>query len=157
MSRDELDDQLIALLSKDARITNREVARRLEVSEGTVRNRLKRLERLNAARVVAVVRPDAVGLNWGASLRISATPAAMRSVAHALAARNEIPYVALRSGRFNVAATAIIPNRAELFAIVQMIKCLEGVISVAAFEVVRMKKYRVDVASIKNYHVADTE
>ncbi len=145
----DLDEQLIALLSEDARISNREVARQLDVSEGTVRNRLKRLESLGAARVVAIVRPDAMGLNWSGSIRIATTPAAMRTVARVAAARQDVPYVALTTGRFNVRAVAITPTREALFEIVQLIKALDGVIVARVFEVVKMKKLRIDVASIK--------
>ena len=41
---DELDHQLIEILSKDARISNRKIAADLGVTEGTVRGRIKRLQ-----------------------------------------------------------------------------------------------------------------
>ena len=39
---DELDLQLIELLSRDARVSNRKIAAELGVTEGTVRGRIKR-------------------------------------------------------------------------------------------------------------------
>ena len=41
---DDLDLQLIELLSRDARVSNRKVASELGVTEGTVRGRIKRLQ-----------------------------------------------------------------------------------------------------------------
>ena len=41
---DDLDLQLIDLLSRDARVSNRKVASELGVTEGTVRGRIKRLQ-----------------------------------------------------------------------------------------------------------------
>lgn len=41
---DTLDSQLIALLQANARMTVKELSRRLSVSRGTITNRLKRLE-----------------------------------------------------------------------------------------------------------------
>ena len=41
---DELDLQLIELLSRDARVSNRKIAAELGVTEGTVRGRIKRLQ-----------------------------------------------------------------------------------------------------------------
>lgn len=40
---DDLDRQLIAILSSDARVSNRKIAADLGVTEGTVRGRIKRL------------------------------------------------------------------------------------------------------------------
>ena len=41
---DALDHQLIDLLSRDARVSNRKIAAELGVTEGTVRGRIKRLQ-----------------------------------------------------------------------------------------------------------------
>jgi DNA-binding Lrp family transcriptional regulator len=41
---DELDRQLIEILSHDARVSNRKIASSLGVTEGTVRGRIKRLQ-----------------------------------------------------------------------------------------------------------------
>ena len=41
---DQLDRQLIDILAKDARVSNRKIAADLGVTEGTVRGRIKRLQ-----------------------------------------------------------------------------------------------------------------
>jgi Lrp/AsnC family transcriptional regulator for asnA, asnC and gidA len=41
---DEVDRQIVARLSRDARISNRQIASELGVTEGTVRARVKRME-----------------------------------------------------------------------------------------------------------------
>ena len=41
---DELDQQIIQLLSEDARLSNRKIASQLGFTEGTIRSRVKRLE-----------------------------------------------------------------------------------------------------------------
>ena len=41
---DDLDRQLIDILSNDARVSNRKIAADLGVTEGTVRGRIKRLQ-----------------------------------------------------------------------------------------------------------------
>ena len=43
-SLDNLDKQLIDMLSRDARVSNRKIAVELGVTEGTVRGRIKRLQ-----------------------------------------------------------------------------------------------------------------
>ncbi len=58
---DPLDMKMITLLSTAAEESNRELARRLGVSDGTLRTRLRRLEDAGLVRVVAGVDPIATG------------------------------------------------------------------------------------------------
>ena len=50
---DELDQQVIQLLSEDARLSNRKIASQLGFTEGTIRSRVKRLEDENYIRFTA--------------------------------------------------------------------------------------------------------
>lgn len=52
---DEIDRGIIQLLQKDGRLSNRSIAEKLSVSEGTVRNRIKKLKEKNILRVTALV------------------------------------------------------------------------------------------------------
>jgi DNA-binding Lrp family transcriptional regulator len=58
---DELDRALIAQLAVAGHESNREIARRLEVSDATVRARIRRLEHGRLMRLVAGVDPVATG------------------------------------------------------------------------------------------------
>lgn len=58
---DDLDQKLLRLLATDAHESNREFARRLGVSDGTVRARLARMEDAGLTRVVAMVDPVTLG------------------------------------------------------------------------------------------------
>jgi Lrp/AsnC family transcriptional regulator for asnA, asnC and gidA len=49
---------IITLLKDDARITNKEIAKRLEISEGTVRNRIKLLVDGGILKLAGLVSPD---------------------------------------------------------------------------------------------------
>ena len=60
---DERDRQIIALLQEDGRATNANIARKVGVSEGTVRRRLNRLFEDEYIRVVAL--PDSSKLGLG--------------------------------------------------------------------------------------------
>ena len=51
---DELDHRIIELLTLDARVSNRQIAAQLGVTEGTIRGRVKRLEEENCIRLTAV-------------------------------------------------------------------------------------------------------
>ena len=61
-SLDRLDRQIIAALSRDGRMSYRELARSLDISEGTVRMRLSRLQDENLVKVTLVGSPLALGV-----------------------------------------------------------------------------------------------
>ena len=55
---DGTDRKIIAMLRDDGRMTNNEIARTLKISEGTVRNRIKKLTDDGAIRITGLVNPD---------------------------------------------------------------------------------------------------
>ena len=61
---DELAQMIIGELQDDARQSFREIGRKLDVSEGTIRNRVKHLVTSKAMRISAIVNPEKLGLNF---------------------------------------------------------------------------------------------
>jgi Lrp/AsnC family transcriptional regulator for asnA, asnC and gidA len=55
---DETDRQMIRILNQDGRITNNDMATQLNVSEGTVRNRIKKLSDAGLLKVAGLINPD---------------------------------------------------------------------------------------------------
>ncbi|HBQ39888.1 MAG TPA: Lrp/AsnC family transcriptional regulator, partial [Halieaceae bacterium] len=55
---DDIDRQIVVRLSEDARISNRQIATDLGVTEGTVRARVKRMEEERQIRITAVTNID---------------------------------------------------------------------------------------------------
>ncbi|MEY2925617.1 MAG: hypothetical protein RL367_94, partial [Pseudomonadota bacterium] len=62
---DDLDRQLIAILSDDARVSNRKIANDLGVTEGTVRGRIKRLQQ---DKLIAFTAITSLGLEKAGKL-----------------------------------------------------------------------------------------
>jgi Lrp/AsnC family transcriptional regulator, leucine-responsive regulatory protein len=58
---DEIDHRIIAALKADGRATNQRIARSLKIAPATVGTRIRRLEQINAMRVVAVTDFAALG------------------------------------------------------------------------------------------------
>ena len=58
---DAVDCQMIRLLQKDARLPNTEIAKRMGISEATVRTRLNRLIKEELIQIVAVSNPLKLG------------------------------------------------------------------------------------------------
>jgi Lrp/AsnC family transcriptional regulator for asnA, asnC and gidA len=61
---DELSMSIIGELQADARQSFREIGRKLEVSEGTVRNRVRSLTHSRTMKITAVPNPEQLGLNF---------------------------------------------------------------------------------------------
>jgi len=61
---DDLGQKIIGELQEDARQSFREIGRKLKVSEGTVRNRVKSLVKSDVMKISAVPNPQRLGLNF---------------------------------------------------------------------------------------------
>ena len=55
---DKLDKNIIRLLKTDGRTSNREIAEKLSVSEGTVRNRISHLLESDELKICGLIDPD---------------------------------------------------------------------------------------------------
>jgi len=55
---DAIDHQLLQVLREDPRLSNRQIAERLTVTEGTIRNRIRRLQQNNVVAFTAIRRLD---------------------------------------------------------------------------------------------------
>ncbi len=58
MKVDDLDYDIAQILEENGRISVNDIATRLEISEGTVRNRLKKLTDSNFLKIKGLVNPD---------------------------------------------------------------------------------------------------
>jgi Lrp/AsnC family transcriptional regulator for asnA, asnC and gidA len=58
MKIDQVDLKIVEILGESGRIPNNEIAAKLSISEGTVRNRIKKLTENNFLRVKGLLNPD---------------------------------------------------------------------------------------------------
>jgi Lrp/AsnC family transcriptional regulator for asnA, asnC and gidA len=83
---DALDTRLLEILQKDSSIPLVKIANMLNVTEGTVRNRLQRLRRLRVIRRFTVsIDPIAIGQTTIAFVLVNTTPGRITEVARRLA------------------------------------------------------------------------
>lgn len=115
ISLDELDHKIIERLGHDARVSNREIGREFDLTEGTIRSRLKRLLDNRVIRVAAVTNANRLRNPILAYLWVEADTAAdIEDVAERLAALPEIGFVATTLGRADVLAMTLVENGNEL-------------------------------------------
>ena len=100
---DHLNRAIIGLLQEDGRLPFKTIAERLDVSEGTVRNRVGWMKRAGMLRIVAVADPAALDYRADAMLGVTVAPGATPArVAERLAAHAEVVYILWVSGRFDL-------------------------------------------------------
>lgn len=87
---DAIDHGIISLLRADGRMPYRAIARELEVTENTVRTRVRRLEESNTMRVVAVTDIEAAGYGMLLAVGVQVEGRAPEEVARELARFTEV-------------------------------------------------------------------
>ena len=111
---DELDTKIIALLQEDGRTSNAGIARRVGVSEGTVRRRLKRLVQEEYIRVVALPDPTKMGYDSEALIGVQVDPDKVDRVSEDLSLLDEVNWVAVTTGQYDVFAWATMTSSEAL-------------------------------------------
>src|SRR5882757_5954858 len=94
-----MDKRIIRLLQRNARVPNTELARALDVTETTIRNRVNRLLDDGLIEIVAVVNPKVIDASVSAFLTITVTLGEIEKVAQALHDRQEVRYLSIIIGR----------------------------------------------------------
>jgi Lrp/AsnC family transcriptional regulator, leucine-responsive regulatory protein len=87
---DDIDRRIIAALKTDGRATNQRIARSLRISPATVGARIRRLENMNAMRVVAVTDFAALGYKVLLAIGIEVQGRPAQDVAQELAALPQV-------------------------------------------------------------------
>ena len=126
---DKSDLAIVERLSQDARVSNREIAEELGVSEGTVRARVKRMEEEKLIRITAVTNIDrfkdaALAYIWIEVERSGQT----KVVAEKLADIPELGFVGVMLGRADILVITMVRNAEHLARFVhKRISVIEGV------------------------------
>ncbi len=102
-TEDDLNREIIKMLQQDGRLPYRDIATRLDVSEGTIRNRVQSMKHSGALKIVALADPMAIRYQADAMIGIKvASPATPRAVAQRLSEQSEVVYVLWVSGRYDL-------------------------------------------------------
>jgi Lrp/AsnC family transcriptional regulator, regulator for asnA, asnC and gidA len=104
---DELDAKLIGELQVDGRLPNTNLARRLQVAEATVRNRIQRLVRGKVIQFGAWADPLKIGYQHYAMVEIQARLPDVDRAARRLAQLPEIFFLGICTGSYDIIAAAV--------------------------------------------------
>jgi Lrp/AsnC family transcriptional regulator for asnA, asnC and gidA len=140
---DAIDRGIIEALQANGRESFRQIARRLGVSEATVRARCTRLTADDILQVVAVTNPLGLGFEATAMVGVR-TAGSPEPVATAISAWPEASYVLVTAGQFDVLVEIVCADRRELLDVTNRMRSLEGVASTETFLYLRMVKQLYD-------------
>ena len=99
---DELGQKIIKELQDDARQSFREIGRKLKVSEGTVRNRVKSLVGSNTMKISAIPNPERLGMNFMCIMCIEVKVGTAEKVEQLLIKNPNVYYLCGCTGNYDV-------------------------------------------------------
>ena len=113
---DELDRSIVSLLQNDGRTRYTEIAKALNVTEGTVRNRVAKLLDNKAIQIIGVLDPHRMGYNAPAIIGVSIQPPLLESAAAEIAAMDEVSYLIMVAGEYDLIVEVFCRDREHLAA-----------------------------------------
>ena len=137
---DDVSKAIIDQLQQDGRRSYAAIGKVVGLSEAAVRQRVQRLIDHGVMQVVAVTDPLALGFSRQALIGIRAT-GDLEPVADALVAMEEVDYVVLAAGSFDILAEVVAESDEHLLEIVtKRIRAIPGVLSTETFVYLKLRK-----------------
>ena len=146
---DPLDTQLVDMLARDARVSNRRMAAELGVTEGTVRGRIKRLQQDGLIAFTAITGFQLEQRDRLAFINVQAEVDRVREVAQVIADIPSVNAVLITMGQFNITAMCLIDDLDSLVELASdNILAIKGVHHVETSIAVKTIKYNARMAKI---------
>jgi Lrp/AsnC family transcriptional regulator for asnA, asnC and gidA len=137
---DPVDQKIVDLLRTDGRLSYREIARRLEVSESMVRKRATKLLDSGWMRILAISDPLKLGVPIVATTYASVSPSALERVTNALSRVESVRYLAIGVGSHNLVVESLHASAEDLHEFIQRELGKEGIVHCETIQVVKIKK-----------------
>jgi Lrp/AsnC family transcriptional regulator for asnA, asnC and gidA len=139
---DALDRRIIGFLQQDGRLSNTEIARRLKVTETTIRKRINALVNDGLVTIVGVPNPEVAGLSVSAIIGIRVHLAALHDVSEQLRSYPEVRYVGLAAGRYDIIVEAFFTDQEHVLEFVSgRLGNLSGVTAVENSLILKVVKF----------------
>ena len=136
---DDVAKQIIEQLQEDGRRPYATIGKAVGLSEAAVRQRVQRLLDAGVMQIVAVTDPLQLGFPRQAMIGLR-TDGDLERVADRLAEFDEIDYVVITAGSFDLLAEVVCRNDEHLLEILQRLRAVEGVLSTEAFVYLKLRK-----------------
>lgn len=138
---DEIDRSIIGYLQYDGRMPFTEISSKLGISEGTVRNRVKRLTESGILQIVAIVEPQHLGWTSAGMIGVRVQPGQVDAVAHQIALYPEVSYLFMASGEFDLFVEVYCTDREHFVSFLsQKLQQVPGVLHTQTFMILKLYK-----------------
>jgi Lrp/AsnC family transcriptional regulator for asnA, asnC and gidA len=139
-SLDEVSKAIIEQLQQDGRRSYAAIGKVVGLSEAAVRQRVQRLIDSGVMQVVAVTDPLELGFARQAMIGIRAR-GELEPIADELAAMDEVDYVVITAGSFDVLAEVVCESDEHLLEVLSTrIRKIENVVATETFMYLRLRK-----------------
>jgi DNA-binding Lrp family transcriptional regulator len=151
---DELGQKIIGELQEDARQSFREIGRKLKVSEGTVRHRVKGLVKSNTMKISAIPNPEQLGLNFMCVMCIEVKVGTAEKVEHLLIKSPNVYYLCGCTGTYDIIGIFVFHTPSEFDEFVKnVIANIPDIVRTTTFVVMHVTRspweHNLDVAALK--------
>jgi Lrp/AsnC family transcriptional regulator, regulator for asnA, asnC and gidA len=124
---DDLDRGLMVCLSHDGRMSFKDIAEELQVTEKTIRMRYKKLVDAEVLKVVGIVDPVAVGVKVAAIFQVDVEPSRLQKVVAVMKEYKEVRYITLTSGEYPLMIQTNLPNQEDIRLMVYKLYDIPGI------------------------------
>jgi len=136
---DEISKRIIEQLQQDGRQSYAAIGKAVGLSEAAIRQRVQRLQEQGVLQIVAVTDPLTLGFSRQAMIAVKCA-GDLELVADALASIEEIDYVVLTAGSFDVLCEVVCEDDDHLLDILRRIRDVPSVTSTETFVYLKLRK-----------------
>jgi len=131
---------IIKQLQEDGRRPYASIGAAVGLSEAAVRQRVQKLVETGVMQIVAVTDPMQIGFARQAMIAISAT-GDVEKIAEQLAEIDEVDYIVITAGAFDILAEVVVENDAHLLELINgRIRAVDGVSRTESFLYLKLIK-----------------
>lgn len=136
---DDLSKQIIEQLQNDGRMPYAAIGKAVGLSEAAVRQRVQRLQEAGVMQIVAVTDPLTLGFPRQAMIGVNCE-GDLDTVANELASIEEIDYVVLTAGSFDLIVEVVCEGDTHLLEILSKIRAIPAVRATESFVYLKLRK-----------------
>lgn len=138
---DEKDRAIVSILQYDGRTPFTKIAEELNITEGSVRNRVKRLIETQKLKIVGIAQPEEMGWTEAGIIGINVQADRIMEVADAIAQLPEVSYLIQAAGEFDFFAEVYCKDREHFVSFLNnRLQKIPGVDRTQSFLILKMHK-----------------
>jgi Lrp/AsnC family transcriptional regulator for asnA, asnC and gidA len=136
---DDVSKQIVEQLQQDGRRSYASIGKAVGLSEAAVRQRVQRLLEIGAMQIVAVTDPMSLGFRRQTMIGVRCS-GDLERVADHLAGMDEIDYVVITAGSFDLLIEVVCEDDDQLLEILSRVRSFPSVTATETFVYLKLRK-----------------